>query len=266
MGATGIEWTIGPNGEPGFTFNPWIGCTKITRACDNCYAESASVKFGSPWGPHADRRPISESTWRAPLAWDRKAQREGRRFRVFCASMADVLDNHRSIDQAWRERLYSLIALTPNLDWLLLTKRPENARRLFPPSWFIPNLWPRHVWFGVTAEDQGRYDHAKRHLRDIHAPVRFLSVEPMLGRICVQPGDEALIDWIIAGGESGRLADIRDTPTVDFAILAEGAHRRGIPFFMKQLAQISARATYKKFDQFPSYLRIRQHPQPRLAA
>jgi protein gp37 len=260
MGATGIEWTKGPNGEPGFTFNPWIGCTKITAACDHCYAETAAIKLDAHWGPHAPRRPVSDSTWNAPRAWNRRARREGKRFRVFCASMADVLDNHHSIDDRWRSWLYELIFDTPHLDWLLLTKRPENAQRFLPAAWFAPGGWPKNVWMGGTAEDQPRYNHMREHLGAIPARVRFLSVEPMLGRIYVQPGDEKIFHWIIAGGESGRLAQIRDTPIVDFAVLAEGAHRLGIPFFMKQLAQISHRGTYKKFETFPPALRIREQP------
>lgn len=264
MGATGIEWTRGPNGEPGFTFNPWIGCTKISGACNNCYAEAASVKFGSPWGPHADRRGVSESTWTAPLAWNRRAEREGRRFRVFCASMADIFDNHRSITWEWRERLWKLIAATPNLDWLLLTKRPENVHGRVPVSWWAD--WPRNVWFGVTGEDQPRFNHCTEHLRSIPAPVRFVSVEPQLGRIILPYDAGTFIDWIINGGESGTLSKIRDTPDEWMIQLRRQCARLGIAYFGKQLSQVRHRRDYKNFDAFPADLHVREHPQPRIAA
>jgi protein gp37 len=271
MGATGIEWTKGPNGEPGFTFNPWIGCTKILgstpelSACLHCYAETASAKFGSPWGPHADRRPISESTWLAPRAWDRRARRERRRFRVFCASMADVFDNHRSIQWEWRERLWKLIADTPNLDWLLLTKRPENALNgMLPISWMAD--WPRNVWFGFTAETQGRFDQRAKAVRQIPAPIRFMSGEPLLGDIELPEDARHWLKWVIAGGESGRLDEIRDTPDVRFIRLRSQCRFRGIPYYQKQLAQVSHRRDFKKFDQFPPVLQVREHPRVRIAA
>lgn len=276
MGATGIEWTKGPNGEPGFTFNPWIGCTKISGACDFCYAETSSKKFEEDekplWGPHADRRGVSELTWLAPYAWDRRAARAGQRFRVFTGSMCDFLDNHKSIDPAWRERHFRTMEETPNLDWLPLTKRPENARKFIPYTWFQKGGWPQNVAFGFTGEDQPHFDHRARHVRQIPAPMRFVSVEPMLGDLEL-PDDAILwLDWVICGGELGPLAKIRDTPIDDMehlawqcALLRDG-DRIGIPFFMKQLPQISARADYKKFDQFPIALRVREQPTWRRAA
>lgn len=278
MGATGIEWTIGPNGEPGFTFNPWIGCTKILgsdpslSACLNCYAETAAIKLETEWGPHAIRRGISDGTWRGPLAWDRRAAREGRRFRVFVASMADVLDNHKSIDPEWRARLYNLIALTPNLDWLMLTKRPENARKFLPYTWFMRLGWPSNVWFGFTAETQATFDQRARVVRTIPAPVRFVSMEPLLGSIELPDDAVDWLDWVICGGESGPLSKIRDTPLEDFehmafqCLMLRSGDRIGIPFFMKQMPQLSFRGAYKKFDLFPTTVRVREHPMVRLVA
>jgi protein gp37 len=264
MGATGIEWTRGPNGEPGFTFNPWIGCTAVSDACANCYAETASKKFEVIWGPHGERRGISESTWAAPLAWNRRAEREGRRFRVFVASMADVLDNHRSIDPTWRERLYALIAATSHLDWLMLTKRPENAPKFLPYTWFVKGRWPANVWFGFTAENQEEFDRRYPHAKRMPAPVRFISGEPYLGRILLPADAARFIHLMIGGGESGRLEDCRDTPLDLFRDLRDQCRRLGIPYFQKQLAQISARASFKRFEAFPPDLQVRE--QPRRAA
>ena len=118
---TGISWTD-------HTFNPWTGCTKVSPACDNCYAEALAKRspkaFGS-WLPGGARKRTSEAYWRQPLAWNRRAEKEGRRARVFCASMADVFDNQ--VPDDWRADLFDLIQHTPALDWLLLTKRPQNV-------------------------------------------------------------------------------------------------------------------------------------------
>ena len=118
-----IEWT-------GHTFNPWWGCTKVSPACDHCYAEAWAKRTGfDVWGADAPRRRLGDDYWNQPLRWDQDAAQSGRRARVFCASMADVFEWDRALDNL-RERLWTLIESTPNLDWLLLTKRPHLARRL----------------------------------------------------------------------------------------------------------------------------------------
>lgn len=169
------------------TFNPWIGCTKVSAACDHCYAEPmATNRLGVAWGPGAPRRRTAASTWKQPLAWDRKAAKEGRRARVFCASLADVFD--AEVDEAWRDDLFALIDQTPNLDWLLLTKRPAVARKVMPER-------PRpNVWLGVTVEDQKMADLRIPLLLETPAAVRFLSMEPLLGPVDMKrwlPGKRA---------------------------------------------------------------------------
>lgn len=177
-----IEWTD-------HTFNPWIGCQKVSPGCDHCYAETWDARGlqqkATRWGPHAARTRTSSAIWRKPLAWNRKAEAEGRRYRVFCASLADVFDNHTSILPEWRADLWRLIAATPNLDWLLLTKRPQNISKMLPrlpvlPAW--GNGWP-NVWLGTTVENQAEADRRIPHLLAVPAAVRFLSVEPMLGAV-----------------------------------------------------------------------------------
>src|SRR6185312_11609666 len=120
------------------TFNPIIGCTKISAACDHCYAAEYAkryeplVKWGEP-GQKVVYRRTAESNWRKPLQWNRAAklpQFGERRPRVFCASLADVFDN--GWDPQWRADLWDLIGATPALDWLLLTKRPQNIRDMLP--------------------------------------------------------------------------------------------------------------------------------------
>ena len=132
-GISKIEWTNS-------TFNPWVGCTKIKRAkgkpsaCDFCYAEKWAKRSGQViWGDHPRRR-TTISYWNAPLAWNKRAaefqSKFGRRQRVFCASLADVFDNQ--VDPKWRADLFELIHSCDQLDWLLLTKRPQNIRKMLP--------------------------------------------------------------------------------------------------------------------------------------
>ncbi|MFV1626816.1 phage Gp37/Gp68 family protein [Phaeobacter sp. JH20_02] len=175
---SGIEWTT-------HTFNPWTGCTAVSAACDHCYAEGWAKRSGHvQWGPHGERR--RTKTWGAPLKWDCIAGETGTRVRVFCASLADVFDNHRSIKPEWRQELWELIRITPNIDWLLLTKRPQNIKKMLPAGW--GDGWP-NVWLGTTVENQVEAERRIPALLNIPAKVRFLSCEPMLGpvqldRIC----------------------------------------------------------------------------------
>lgn len=192
MGAESkIEWTD-------HTFNPWIGCEKISQGCRNCYASvgtqaRVSASRGLPlWGPGSARQVTTPSNWRKPIAWDRAAAAEGVRRRVFCASLADVFEDRIDL-LAPRARLAMLIANTPNLDWLLLTKRPENADRLWRTAWGLSLLpadraqaarpWLPNIWLGTTCEDQANANARLPHLLQIPAAVRFVSYEPAIGPI-----------------------------------------------------------------------------------
>ena len=128
MENSNIEWTD-------HTFNPWIGCQKVSIGCDHCYAETMmDHRFHKvQWGPHGIRKRTSVANWGYPFRWARDAARRGKSSRVFCASLADVFDN--KADAAWRMDLFDLIRMTPELDWQLLTKRPENAERMLPANW-----------------------------------------------------------------------------------------------------------------------------------
>ena len=190
-----IEWTT-------HTFYAWWGCTKVSPACRGCYAEGIG-KWLWPdplWGPGADRRMLGDANWKQPLAWDRKAGQAGTRARVFCSSMSDVFEDRRDLDPA-RERLWALIAATPNLDWLLLTKRPEAVARLVPWN----RHWPANVWIGITAENQRYLDERMAELARIPAVVRFISAEPLLGPLDLRRWSDKL-DWVITGGETGGKA------------------------------------------------------------
>lgn len=210
-----IEWTH-------HTFNPVLGCQKVGPGCDHCYAEGWAKRSGLvTWGPGETRRVTSDAYWRQPLKWDREAKAAGERRRVFCASLADVFDN------AWpegvRDRLWALIKATPNLDWMLLTKRPGNIAKMLPDDW---GGGYRNVWLGCTVVNQEEADRDIPKLLAVPAAVRFLSMEPLLGPVeigwalghavaiaagflergCFAPGLEKLraLDLIIVGGESGH--------------------------------------------------------------
>jgi protein gp37 len=183
-----IEWTD-------HTFNPWRGCTAISPACDHCYAKT--LVEGRLAGDFSQRVRSAASTWKQPLAWNRKAARLGVRYRVFCASLADVFDNQ--VPDEWRADLWDLIRQTPHLDWLLLTKRPQNIAKMLPGIWSVG--WP-NVWLGTTVENQTEADRRIPHLLAVPAVVRFLSCEPLLGPVNLRPWID-LLDWIICGGESG---------------------------------------------------------------
>lgn len=229
---TGISWCD-------FTFNPWIGCQKVSPACKHCYAEELTNRFGGDFS--GTRKLTSDAYWREPSKWNREAEGASERPRVFCASLADVFEDwngpivdHRggrlrvSPVGAWvsagplgsetdmqrmsddfcdvtmndvRQRLFALIDATPNLDWLLLTKRPENIKRMINiirldggttgriPEFDIDTpahpYFRRNVWLGTTCENQEQADKRIPELlkcRDL-SPVLFLSCEPLLGPV-----------------------------------------------------------------------------------
>jgi len=241
------------------TFNPWIGCTKISPGCANCYAEvsTPSRTMGVEWGKGNPRHRTSELNWNKPLAWNRKAEKEGVRHRVFCASLADWLDPEVPIE--WLADLLDLIRQTPNLDWLLLTKRPElwnmrldesfgtmpmhgikSALANFVGRWLFDKNPPSNVWIGTTVENQKYADLRIPDLLKIPAKVHFLSCEPLLGKLDLRKafdGDQAFplgmgIQWVICGGESGRGARPMHP---DWArSLRDQCQAAGVPFFFKQ--------------------------------
>jgi protein gp37 len=237
MGAESkIEWTD-------HTFNAWWGCVRVSPGCENCYAESFAKRTGHKvWGVEAPRRFFGEKHWKEPLAWDAAARKAGARHRVFCGSMMDVFELPKNPDTLAalnfeREKLWLLIEDTPNLDWQLLTKRPENWERVLPSDWRASGL-PSNVWMGTTCEDQRRSDERIPHLLRIPARVRFLSCEPLLGEVKLRevPGTggswDIDIDWVIVGGESGGGAR---TMSLDWArSLVEQCSEASVDCFFKQ--------------------------------
>lgn len=238
MGADSkIEWTD-------HTFNPWWGCVKVSPACAHCYAEALAKRTGhAVWGENAPRRFFGEKHWDEVFKWALAAHRAGTRRRVFCGSMCDWLEDRPELVEP-RNRLLGLIEETePSLDWLLLSKRPENASRLTSDLW--NDGWPRNAWLGVTVESQD-YLWRVAEARKAGAPVLFVSYEPALGP--VDFGEHLVlgrwdsvgrelpkrgIDWLIVGGESGHGARPFDVAWARSAI--EQCKAAGVPVFVKQL-------------------------------
>lgn len=270
---TKIEWTDS-------TWNPYIGCTRVSPACDDCYAARSTParRYGIKWGAGQPRRRTSAANWKLPLRWNERpfvecrcgyrgepqpgAESNGHvpycpeccshgedlaaaRRRIFCASLADWLDNEAPIE--WFVDLLDLIRLTPNLDWLLLTKRIGNWRSRLKQAQDVCSVarehrdlhdwigrWlsghaPANVWLGATVVNQEEADRDIPKLLRVPARVRFLSIEPMLGPITLREvrsdmceidsltGDhgvlrplrgrsDAKVHWVICGGESGSKA------------------------------------------------------------
>lgn len=287
---TKIEWAH-------HTFNPWRGCTKVSPGCANCYAATFSKrnpKILGVWGDDGTRVIAAPQNWLQVLNWNDRLEGTGQRERVFCASLADVFEDwtgpvmsHQGLIEIeasvsksgeWKHRdktisdvrrtLFEVIDRTPNLDWLLVTKRPENIRRMTPCKQdnngdgdcsgcsrgnnlckYRPN-----VWLLTSVENQEQADKRIPELlkcRDL-SPVLGLSCEPLLGPVEIvstacgdmlySSGDDfnpGSIDWVIVGGESGHDArpmhpdwarSLRDQ--------CQSCHD-GIPFFFKQWGEWS---------------------------
>lgn len=262
---TGIAWTDA-------TFNPWQGCARVSPGCENCYAESNDARWfpgAEHWGVNAPRRFFGDKHWNEPRRWNHKAKLTGVRKRVFCASMADVFEDRPALVPQ-RQRLWELISETPMLDWLLLTKRPENIERMklnaFP--------WP-HLWLGVTGENDKYARERADDLREIPAAVRFISYEPALGPVdwdaVLGPGG---IDWLIVGGESGFGGHIREFKLEWAEQTLEACRRYKVAYFMKQVGRFPRqsgqliqlkldRRAGAAFEEIPAHLQIREFPIPR---
>ncbi len=271
MGADSkIEWTDA-------TFNPVWGCTEVSPGCDNCYARTLAHRYKHDvWGLGNQRRLFGNAHWDEPRKWNERAKRIGKRLKVFCASMADWLD--KDWPESVRERLILLIEDTPNLDWLLLTKRIGNVKKMVPARWL--EEWPANAWLGISVVNQEEADRDIPKLLAVPARVRFLSCEPLLGPLDLeflhsnprQPGDlmNALtgargqdgctyyktepvqkLDWVIVGGESGPGA--RPMHPAWARSLRDQCKAHGVAFFMKQMtkkAPIPADLMVREFPEF----------------
>jgi protein gp37 len=248
------------------THNLWHGCTKISPGCVNCYAETNSIRFGrnNIWGDGAERYFLSDSYWKQPLRWNRKAEIAGERARVFCGSMCDWLEIHPeskiAVQQAaCRHGLFDLIDKTPNLDWLLLSKRLENWGKCVPEQWMFH--MPKNVWVGTTVVNDKELRTVYPVLYGIEKVYKpsmvFLSFEPLLERLdlewwvyqewCtgftepewdIEPRDTPI--WLIAGGESRQRGEARRMPREALLGVIDYGREFDQPVFVKQLGHVLA--------------------------
>jgi protein gp37 len=249
---TGISWTD-------HTFNPWWGCTKVSPGCDHCYAETFDKRVGGEhWGKGQPRRVFADKHWNEPLKWNRDAEAEQRRHYVFCASMADVMDDEAP--EGARERLWNLIDQTPWLIWQLLTKRPHRYERYLPATEFKWN----NVWYGTTAENQEFYDVRFPIVKDIairRGGVDWISYEPAIGPLSIVQSPLSGFyynlppDWIIFGGESGN--GRRGCDPEWAASLLKECREHGVSFFMKQMG---GRTPADGKAAIPAHLMVQEFP------
>lgn len=235
---TAISWTDA-------TFNPWIGCAKVSPGCDHCYAEvstpSRTMKIS--WGAQQARKRTSTSNWQLPVRWnnlhDHFSVQHGRRRRVFCASLADVFDNR--VDPQWRNDLWTLVRSTPNLDWLILTKRISNVVSMLPLDW---GDGYGNVWLGISVVNQVEAERDIPKLLATSAKVRWLSMEPLLEAVTfdglfsnpnnMRHSTNVLeeLNWVVLGGESGVHARQLQTEWVE--TIRDQCSTVDVPFFFKQ--------------------------------
>lgn len=286
MKNTRIEWAD-------HTFNPWTGCQKVSPACEHCYAESWAKRSGIvEWGPGKPRRRTRPDLWRGPLRWDRDAEARGIRPRVFTVSLGDWLDPEVPID--WLADFLALVGATPNLDWLLLTKRPhlftsrigrvacrDGLGAGLAARW-IEGRAPSNVWVGTTVENQRYANERMPQLFKIPAVVQFLSCEPLLGpvdlfagcfgdRAVARDSDEPVrfginhaglrfgVDWVIAGGESGQKPRPMNPDWV--RSIRDQCRAARVPFLFKQWGGVDKKAAGREldgctWDQFPQPARL----------
>jgi protein gp37 len=262
-----IQWTD-------HTFNAWEGCTKVAPECKNCYAETlVDHRFSrAKWGKGQPRHRTSAAYWKQPLQWNREAERAPCRPRVFCLSLGDWLDEEVPIE--WLADLLKLIHDTPNLDWLLLNKRPQNfterlTATLYADKYGQQVAWldgrhPENVWIGVSAgADQAAS-------LEIPAKIHFLSCEPMLKPLDHYYLPTQEFDWIIFGGESGKNARLCDVDWIRDGIAF--CKRLQIACFVKQLGANIVDNTVitppgklqdshgGDWDEWPDELRVREFP------
>ena len=304
MGNTSIQWTATPRPDgtlaPGYTFNGWIGCHRVSEACKACYAADhtfarVSKSRGVPlWGEHAWRHVTSDANWKKPIQWNREAAAAGERRKVFAHSLSDVFENRDDLIEP-RARLAALVGATPHLNWLFLTKRPEHAVRLWRQACsestgrlpcvcgshgrselcgeidISTGQWASNIWIGTTTENQAMAEQRLPHLLRVPAVVKFLSVEPLLEAIdldpphcqsCYPSGMDAIVDaedgtpcctncdseaafgwwldplnggisWVIVGGESGPKARPFDVAWARDVV--RQCRDAGVPVFVKQM-------------------------------
>lgn len=277
------------------TWNGWLGCQRVSMGCENCYAEILmDTRYGKvEWGPTGTRIRTGENNWHLPVRWNKERWFEcvtcGHRFaekrpweyqfgcpeckqdalkptrqRVFTASLSDIFE-YRAEVGPWREELFELIEATPEIDWLILTKRIDLVRAMAPLAW-IHHGWPQNVWLGTSVENQAMAEKRIPWLAQMPVHVRFLSVEPLLGPVDLWPWlsnptlaatygvDLPMVSWVIVGGESGP--HFRPMKHHWAQLVVDQCRVTNVPVFMKQ----DAGPQSGLYDRLPDTLKVRQFP------
>ena len=251
-----IEWCD-------YTFNPWVGCRKISPGCDHCYAEMLAKRF-RPWvqwgGDYDDQNQQTDRYWEAPISWNLRQVKLGRPGLVFCGSMCDFFQGDTKCLDRTRRRLLLTVEDTPHLVWLMLTKRPAQIRRM---HWRVP-MGPSagfgNMWFGISAENQRFADQRWDDLSVYDAGRRFTSLEPLLEPVSVhgmmEKAKGTRPDWVIVGAESGP--GRRPCKSEWVARVIVHCRELGIPVFVKQI-HIHGKVS-KHPEEWPPWLRVREWP------
>ncbi len=210
-----IEWTDA-------TWNPVTGCTKISAGCDNCYAERFAERFrgvaGHPYEQGFDLT-LRPERIDQPLAWRRPRM-------IFVNSMSDLFHKHVPFD--FVDGVFDTMERARWHTFQVLTKRSSLMRK-YVNARYKEQPVPSHIWLGVSVEDGTKLSRVQ-HLRDTHASIRFLSVEPLIGP--VGEIDLSGIHWVIVGGESGPNA--RPIRSEWARQIRDQCIKDGVPFFFKQ--------------------------------
>ncbi len=263
MAKTQIPWAD-------YTYNAWRGCTKVGPGCDHCYAEWRDIRFegGAHWGPGAPRIQASKSTITAPYRWNSKAASEGTHPRIMCGSLNDIFDNE--VDDQWRQEVWDKIDATPQLRWMLITKRIGNANDMLPPH---HREW-KHVGIISTMVNNEEIERDAKKLGAVDLAWRGVSIEPQLEDVSLAPL-AGIADWIITGGESLQGSQEARPYNLDWArsIVAQ-CRQYGITPFVKQMggSPVVSKAgrlirvhfadtkAGENIDEWPQDLRVREFP------
>jgi protein gp37 len=229
---SGIEWTEA-------TWNPTVGCTKVSPGCDRCYAERVAKRFPKTF-PNGFDLTLRPELLDLPRRWRRSRV-------VFVNSMSDLF--HADVPEAFIRQVFDVMAECPQHTFQVLTKRAERLARVAAR---LP--WPANVWMGVSVES-AEYLWRVDYLRRVPAAVRFVSAEPLLGSLAGLNLDG--IHWLIAGGESQ--AGARPAKLAWFRELRDASRAAGAAFFLKQLGGhpskrggVEARLDRRRWHELPA--------------
>ena len=218
-----IEWTDA-------TWNPIRGCTRVSEGCRNCYAERDAVRWSGEGQPYEGlaKQTSSGPKWTGKLSFPEHVMDQPIRWKkprvIFVNSMSDLF--HEEVPLIKINQIFETMFIANWHQFQVLTKRAHLMRDY---SHRPPTLWANNIWAGTSIEDM-KVIHRLKELQDTDAPLRFLSLEPLIGPL---PNlDLNKIDWVIVGGESGsKCREMKEEWAID---IREQCREANVPFFFKQ--------------------------------